>query len=313
MANKKKLKRKATEQAKAGNLSSRLVTRLESAGVKNSVVDRFRNQNQAAIRASSPSAVPSPTPARTTPEAKNLSQGLRIAGGGGGIGRKEFDTIVGLGKDKVEVSPDKVIRRLDKINAKLSEQDKPGIRLKSGAANKLVKQLSKIPKFTPFGRSQFNLGTGRLGMQIQSMLGDQGFSGYMRQGQRVGARDAVDPTYLAQGMDLTPKGKQVLRSIDDKYEVPERLLGDGGEKTKIISKEENPPTTESWTSGPTEEVEPVAPTETVDNSLSSGAGGLDLASWATGFRRAKSSRQRAGKGSQGLGSMKKSPFTSWFK
>ena len=49
----------------------------------------------------------------------------------------------------------------------------------------------------------------------------------------------------------------------------------------------------------------------VDTSLSSGAGGLDLASWATGFKRARSARQKAGKGAQGLTSQKKAPFKSW--
>jgi hypothetical protein len=53
------------------------------------------------------------------------------------------------------------------------------------------------------------------------------------------------------------------------------------------------------------------PEEEIDLSASSGAGGLDLASWATGFKRARSSRQRAGRSAQGLASQKKNPFKSW--
>jgi hypothetical protein len=53
------------------------------------------------------------------------------------------------------------------------------------------------------------------------------------------------------------------------------------------------------------------PVEAVDRSASSGAGGLDLASWATGFRKARSARQKSGRPAQGLASQKKNPFKSW--
>jgi hypothetical protein len=49
----------------------------------------------------------------------------------------------------------------------------------------------------------------------------------------------------------------------------------------------------------------------VDRSASSGAGGLDLASWATGFKKARSARQKSGRPAQGLASQKKNPFKSW--
>jgi hypothetical protein len=58
----------------------------------------------------------------------------------------------------------------------------------------------------------------------------------------------------------------------------------------------------------TETTEPV---EEVDRSASSGAGGLDLASWATGFKKARSARQKSGRSAQGLASQKKNPFKSW--
>ena len=306
-------RKQAREMASAGATAKeiRKETGLKASAARNVI----RNTEQRAARAASPAAATAPstpsTPKPTTPEVKGLSQGMRIAGGGGGISSQELFGKDGLG-GTTKKGPDQIIRQLDKINAKLSEKDKTGISLKSGAYNKLARKVSKL---NPFERGMLDFGTGRMGLQIKSMLGDPGSLGVMRQGQRVGARDAVETTFLAKGDDIGPKGKIQNRGIGKQYEVPKRFLGDdGGEKTKIISKEENPPTTESWTSAPTEgDTEPVAPEETVDNSLSSGAGGLDLASWATGFRTARSSRRRAGKGSQGLGSMKKSPFTSWYK
>ena len=51
--------------------------------------------------------------------------------------------------------------------------------------------------------------------------------------------------------------------------------------------------------------------EELDKSVSSGAGGAALDSKATGFRMARSSRQLAGRKAQGIGSQKKTPFTSW--
>jgi len=244
----------------------------------------------------------SPTPTRTTPEIKGLGQGLRIAGGGYGIGKSELDTLVGTKTD-----PGKIIRRLDKINAKLSEEDKTGISIKSGAANKLIRQASKL---NPFERSQLNFGTGRLGMQIQSMLGDPGSPGYMRQGQRVGARDAVGPTFLAKGMDLGPKGRPQVRGVGKQYEVPARLLGTEPAAAEPITGdgEEGQTTGEEITTAES----PIPEEETTAMTIP-GAGDFDLTSWATGYRRAKSSRRKAGKGAQGLSSMKKSPFTSWYK
>jgi hypothetical protein len=58
-------------------------------------------------------------------------------------------------------------------------------------------------------------------------------------------------------------------------------------------------------------VEPETTEEEQDRSASSGAGGLDLSSWATGYKKARSARQRAGRQAQGLASQKKTPFKSW--
>jgi hypothetical protein len=59
---------------------------------------------------------------------------------------------------------------------------------------------------------------------------------------------------------------------------------------------------------------PVVPDDVpVDNSASSGAGGLDLSSWATSYKRARSARQKLGSSAQGLASQKKNPFIPWAK
>jgi len=309
--NQQKAKQAAKQAVRQATAAGQAVTKqqtqaLRQAGVNTSNARSLVSANRAAVSAAQPQAPTPTTPARTLPEAKNLGQGLRIAGGGYGIGGKELNTLVGLGKDNVKISPDKVIRQLDKINAKLSEKDKTGISLKSGAANKLIRQTSKL---NPFERSQLNFGTGRLGMQIQGMLGDPGSPGAMIKGQRIGERAAVAPTFLAKGMDLGPKGKEQVRGIGKQYEVPDRLLN--GDVPTSTDDEGDDINTDD---GVQDIEEPIIPEEEeVDKSLSSGAGGLDLASWATGFRRARSSRQKAGRGAQGLASQKKSPFTSWFK
>ena len=273
-------------------------------GVSTKAAQRFTTQAAAArTSAATPSAATPSATTPSTPKVKGLGQGLRIAGGGYGIGKSELDTLVGTKTD-----PGKIIRQLDKINEKLAKKDKTGISLKSGAANKLIRKASKAA-LDPFGRG-IDFGTGRIGLQIQSMLGDPGSPGYLRQGQRIGAREAVEPTFLAKGMDLGPKGREQVRGVGKQYEVPARLLG-----TETPAEEVPAGDTEvgGTTAGETAPVEPIVPEEPIDTSLSSGAGGLDLASWATGFKRAKSARQKAGRGAQGLASMKKSPFTSWYK
>jgi len=260
---------------------------------------------QAARNIVSRTKAPAAAPATTASKPPTLGQGLRIAGGGGGVGGKELDTLV-----STKTSPDEIIRRLDKINDKLAGKDQTGINVKSGAYNKLAR---KVRRMSPFERSQLDFGSGRLGMQIQGMLGTPGTPGYMRQGQMMGGSAGVEPSFLPKGMDLNPRGKQVVRGVGKQYEVPQRLMGQGTATDGTATGD----TVGDGTAEAPMAAEPIIPEppmeEPVDTSLSSGAGGLDLASWATGFKRAKSSRQRGGKGAQGLASMKKSPFQSWFK
>jgi hypothetical protein len=71
---------------------------------------------------------------------------------------------------------------------------------------------------------------------------------------------------------------------------------------------DDPIVTGNGTDGP---VTPVV--EEVDNSASSGAGGLDTSSWATSYKMARSARQKLGNSAQGLASQKKNPFIPWAK
>jgi len=333
MANRKQAKKMASTGATAKDIRRETGVKASNARIM------VRNATQEALRASAAAeraaaATPAPTPPSSTPTRElkgTLGEALKTWGGGPGINKEELRTIL-----SETDQPGKLIQKLDDINTKLSKKDKAGIGLTSGARNMLIRKGTNYKQkggpVSPWDmmidggkKNKYDFGTGFIGSDLTERLGSAGTMAVPAQRNKVynsgftpgSGRAATDPTpgrLVAQGMDIGPKGRERVRGFGQQYEVPERFLGDGGEKTKIISKEENPPTTESWTSGPTEgDTEPVAPTETVDNSLSSGTGGLDIASWATGFRAARSARKKAGKGSQGLGSMKKAPFTSWLK
>jgi hypothetical protein len=159
----------------------------------------------------------SPTPSRTTPKIKGVGQGLRISGGGG-LSKGELKTISDVsGKD-----PGKIIGKLDKINEKLAGKDKTGITLKSGAANMLIRKASKsTPKSR--GYKPVDFGAGPIGSALMGMMGDPGSPGTWIKGQKQGVREAVEPTFLAKGMDLGPKGRETVRGVGKQYELPKRF------------------------------------------------------------------------------------------
>ena len=255
--------------------------------------------NRAATRIAARYA-PTPTPTSsgstataTTPEIKGVKQGLRIAGAGG-ISAGELRKF----RADAGVSDEKLIKSLDKVNTALKEKGKTGISLNAGALNKILKRGTKQLSKTPFGTMDF--GTGKLGQDIMSRMGDPGSSGYMRQGQLIGARGATEPRFLAGGMQIRPGGRERVMGFGKQYELPERFKPKDEVVDDTTTKVDD--TTTSTTTSP----EPVIPEpEPTDTSLSNGFGGLDLASWASGFKRARSSRQRAGGGARGLAQMKK--------
>ena len=241
---------------------------------------------------------------------KGLNQGLKIAGENG-ISKGDFKTIAEA-KGK---SPEKIISKLDKLNTKLEDKGKAGINLKSGTANMLVREAQKSSdKYRGYRTPDF--GEGAIGSTLQSMISTPANAGTWIKGQLTGGREAdpgfnpggkADKNRMIGGTVIRPSGKIADKGAGQQYELPKRFSGE----------EEVVDTGGGVTGGGvTGGVTPITPEipvpeEEVDRSASSGAGGLDLASWATSFKRARSSRQRAGRSAQGLASQKKNPFKSW--
>jgi hypothetical protein len=273
---------------------------------------------------------PGVTPPSSTPTRElkgTLGEGLRIAGASG-LSKGELKTILGE-----KNNPGKIISKLDSLNEKLADKGKAGITLKSGAANMLIrkgtKRIQKGGPVSPFAmptedkKNKFDFGTGFIGSALTERLGTAGTMAAPAQRNKTfnsgytpgSGRDAVEATpgsFLAKGMDLGPKGKETVRGVGKQYELPKRFRDDTTVDDGGNGDGNGDGTGDGTITGGGEDVLPITPgPEPIDTSLSSGAGGLDLASWATGFRRARSARQKAGKGAQGLASQKKSPFKSW--
>jgi hypothetical protein len=244
---------------------------------------------------------------------KGLNEGLRVAGENG-ISKSNFKDIA----EATGKSPEKIIGKLDKINTKLEGKDKAGINLKSGAANMLIKKAQKSSdKYRGYRTPDF--GEGAIGSTLQSMLSTPANAGTWIKGQLTGGREAdpgfnpggrADKNRMIGGTVIRPSGKIAVKGAGQQYELPKRFKGEeevvdtGGGDTGTGPTNTNP------TGGDTP-IQPTAPVEEVDRSASSGAGGLDLASWATSFRKARSARQKSGRPAQGLASQKKNPFKSW--
>jgi hypothetical protein len=259
----------------------------------------------------------SASPSRSTPEIKGLNQGLRVAGENG-ISKGDFKTIAETtGKD-----PEKIIGKLDKINTKLEDKDKAGINLKSGAANMLIKKAQKSSdKYLGYRTPDF--GEGAIGSTLQSMISTPANAGTWIKGQLTGGREAdpgfnpggsPDKNRMIGGDVIRPSGKIANKEVGEQYELPKRFTAPeetAPEATPETTPETTPESVIDDTPITPEIPEPIEPEEEVDRSASSGAGGLDLASWATGFKKARSARQKSGRSAQGLASQKKNPFKSW--
>jgi hypothetical protein len=260
---------------------------------------------------------PQPTPPRSTPEIKGVGQGLRIAGENG-ISKGDFKTIAkATGKD-----PEKIIGKLDKINTKLETKGKAGIDLKSGTGNMLVKKGQKMSdKYLGYRTPDF--GEGPIGSTLQSMLSTPANAGTWIKGQLTGGREAdpgfnpggsPDKNRMIGGTVIRPSGGIANKGVGEQYKLPKRFKG----KDEVVDNNDENTTNTGDGDGDTpitpitpEIPEPIEPEEEIDRSASSGAGGLDLASWATGFKKARSARQKSGRSAQGLASQKKNPFKSW--
>jgi hypothetical protein len=258
---------------------------------------------------------------RSTPEIKGVGQGLRIAGKNG-ISKGDFKTIAkATGKD-----PEKIIGKLDKINTKLETKGKTGIDLKSGTGNMLVKNAQKYSDRYSGYRS-IDFGEGPIGSTLQSMLSTPANAGTWIQGRLTGGREAdpgfnpggsPDKNRMTGGTVIRPSGGIANKGVGEQYKLPKRFSGEDvvvdnndDEDTTNTDDETTTKTDDETTNTSDDLTLPTGPEGEVDRSASSGAGGLDLASWATGFRKARSARQKSGRSAQGLASQKKNPFKSW--
>jgi hypothetical protein len=257
----------------------------------------------------------SASPSRSTPEIKGLGQGIRLAGENG-LSKSDYKTIA----ETTGKSDDKIVGRLDKINTKLEESGKAGITLKSGTANMLVRNAQKTRNnYRGFGPNTSVFGEGAIGSTLQSMIPGPGtwINGQLREGD-PGFNPGGSPNKnrMIGGTVIRPNGTIANKGVGKQYELPNRFKGEeevvnnddaldttntGGDGDGIINGEGDTQITP----------EPIEPVEEVDRSASSGAGGLDLASWATSFKKARSARQKSGRPAQGLASQKKNPFKSW--
>ena len=245
-------------------------------------------------------------PAQSKPT--SLGQVLRIAGGGRGIGGKELKNILDTGGKNV--SGGQVVKRLDKINERLTANDMTGINLKSGAVNFLTRQAEKqgpgIDNFLGLGKSTF--GPGKIGQALQGMLGTRETGGYINpQSGQQSMTPGKARTILPRGMDLMPSGRQTVRGIGKQYEVPSRLMQSGtlapvtgdGIAPEGISPTETPITAP--------EMLPELPPEEGKAPQFGASLSEALANWATGFKTARSSRKRSGPRAQGLASQRVNP------
>lgn len=121
----------------------------------------------------------------------------------GGISKSELSQIA----KQTGASSQQIVKRMDAMNK--AGQD---VRLNSGAANMLIKQAQKA---TPqsLGYQPLDYGTGNIGRALQGMMGSPGSPGYMRQGQRVGAQEAVPAQLMIGGTQIRPGGRTAVRPM----------------------------------------------------------------------------------------------------
>lgn len=239
-----------------------------------------------------------------SPKPTSLGQVLRVAGGGGGIGRKELKSILEEGGKNV--SGGQVVKRLDKINTRLAENDLTGINLKSGAANMLIKQAGPAYGTTFLGMEP-TFGTGRIGKTLEGMRGTRATGGYQNPRSGFGeVTGGTERTRLARGMDLMPSGRQTVRGIGKQYEVPSRLM-----QPSVAATTEGPAAGGTSATGGTTTTEETVPdvVEPTAAATSMDPFQTALANWAQGFRGKKSSRKMAGRSAQGYSSQRVNPAT----
>ena len=256
-----------------------------------------RNSKPAASKPTQTNAGPDPLGTQAKVKTPTVMQGLKIAGTGG-ITKQELNTIT----DASGKSGAQVIQRLDNLNRNLREKDQVGINLNSGAANMLIKEASKAaPGYDNFlGLGQSAFGPGKIGSTLQGMVGSRSTGGYINPvSGKQSMTPAVERSLLPRGMDLMPSGRQTVRGIGKQFGMPttnETIPIKGPDVDNDIK-----PTDQDL-------LPDLLPEEEKVDQMMPGAGSsADLANWATGFKTARSSRKRAGRQAQGIGSQRVAP------
>ena len=251
---------------------------------------------------------------------------LRIASGQGKgtdfVDNKEFRKIYNyFDGDKSGL---KITNKMDKINAKQAE--------KENGYNPMGLQIGTFGKINrgKYGDDR-DIAWNTIGNSAAMIGGKEGMSKLSKYG---GALSQLALNYKGSNIE-GKKGKQGVYGVDADGNAI-FSPGQGGKSwtdhrlnkstelsytpwatdvQPVKTDDDDPVKTEdpNGPGGPVVPVEPVEPVVPVDNSASSGAGGLDTASWATSYKRARSARQRLGSSAQGVGSQKKNPFIPWAK
>jgi hypothetical protein len=258
---------------------------------------------------------PAPAPARVqtnagvnpmgSPKAPTLSQNLKIAGTGG-ITKQELKNITeASGK-----SGGQVIQRLDKINQNLKAKDQTGINLNSGAANMLIKEAG--PAYGGmYGLTQKpTFGTGRIGQTLESMRGTRATGGYQNPQSGYGrVTSGTAPSLMMGGTAIRPGGREVVQGFGKQFQGTMPVSNTAAAGSTM-------PTAAPTEAAPMEPMFPELPElpeeeEQPDININMDSLGANLANWASGFKTARSSRQRAGRGAQGLASQRVAPSGTW--
>jgi len=236
-------------------------------------------------------AGPNPMGASAKSKPTTVNRGLKIAGTGG-ITKKELQTI----SDTTGRSGAQVIQRLDALNQKLKGNDQVGINLNSGAANMLISQAQKEPitmKSLYGGNERF--GTGRIGQQLQGMLGTRA---------RFGVEGTPGTGLMMGGTAIRPGGRTTVRGFGKQFAG----MPTAGEGTMMPTTETATGATEAAPITAPEMLPELPPEEEKADQMMPGVGSsADLANWATGFKTARSSRKRSGPRAQGLASQRVNP------
>jgi len=257
---------------------------------------------------------PAPAPARVqtnagvnpmgSPKAPTLSQNLKIAGTGG-ITKQELKNITeASGK-----SGGQVIQRLDTINQNLKAKGQTGINLNSGAANMLIKQAGPAYGTTFLGMKP-TFGTGRIGQTLESMRGTRATGGYQNPQSGYGrVTSGTAPSLMMGGTAIRPGGREVVQGFGKQFQGTMPVSNTAAAGSTM-------PTTAPTEEAPMEPMFPELPElpeeeEQPDININMDSLGANLANWASGFKTARSSRQRAGRGAQGLASQRVAPSGTW--